>query len=987
MTLLRLSLRNIRRRFVVFIFTALAVILGVAFVVGTFVITDALRETFDNLAEDIGGTIDYQVRAAPLLGEQEDAPPIDPDLVDVIAGVDGVAAVEGSVREFNVNPLDADGEELDGQFPKIGFSWTADAELAQLYLVEDGESAAPGDGEFVINSNAAEDFDYVIGGSYIVELPATGPQQLRLSGVFNFADPTEDQALAVLSAFPLEYAVDALNGGEGYDTILVDVDNPDDPGIRSAIQSAINDSDPSQPIEVVTSEEITEETSDDFGEILTIFQSVLLGFAFVILVVSAFLIYNTFTIVIGQRIQELGLMRALGATGAQVTTMIVVEALIIGIISTILGLFAGLGLGNGLLKILDSLGFGPPTDGAGLTLTTVAVGALIGVGVTVVSATMPALRARRIPPIAALRDGARLGEFTPTRNVVRALTLLAGAVVLILLGALGGYGTLALSCLVASILVFQGGRRIHPLIGRFGVMFLGLGLVGIGIFADLETGTILSLLGVGAILIFVGVNLVSPTFAEPVTRLIGGGVLAVVFALVALGFGVATIYLFISGLGGLADGEPINLLLIMVFGPLMAGLTWIIASTAWAKRGTESTIGTRNAGRSPRRTSATAAALMIGLALVSMVTVLGSSLKKTISDTLDNSIAADWFVSSGNGGPGSGFSHEAVNRLHELTAGGPLESVISYRFRDEAFAIDEVVTSDGITTYNAVDDHCDVPPCDLDTISAMSARMDILDQHLDPDFVDRDASLDAEDAIWIHEDSATDRNISVGDSALVTFADEQGETLTVSAIYSDATILGNWTVDQDIFDAHIAGDLDDFASAVTADGVSEDEARSGIEEATAGFASLNVQDREEFQQANEQQIDDVLNIVSVLLGLSVLIAFFGITITLTLSVFERTRELGLLRAVGLQQGQTRRMIRWEGAIIAVFGGILGVTVGVLFGWAATVVIPKSIIADFDIPFTQLAIFTVIAGIAGVVASLWPAWRATRLDVLDAISSE
>ncbi len=978
MALLRLTVKNIRGRFIRFLLTTIAVVLGVSFVVGTFVITDSLRDTFDDLAQDIGGTIDFQVRSAPLIGDLADAPPVETDLADVLAGVDGVEAVEGSVQEFGVRPLDGNGETLDITFPEIGFSWTENAELAQLFLAEDGVSRAPEDGEFTINTRAADEHGFVVGETYTVELPASGPTPLKLAGVFDFAEKGNDQALAVLTAYPLDFAVDELNGGLGYDVILVDVDGDRLEETRSAMESAISAYGPSAPVEIVTSEQVADENAEDFSEIVTIFQSILLAFAMIILVVSAFIIYNTFTIVIGQRVQELGLLRAIGATGGQVTSTIVGEAFIVGVVSTILGVFGGLGLGALLLRILDAIGFGPESSGAPLRPVTVIVAAIIGIGITVVSALIPALRARRVPPIAALRDGVNLGEYTPQRDIVRALVLLLLAAVLTGVGALGGYAALAFTCLLASVLVFQGGRRIHPLVGRFGVMALGLLLLAIGVLADLDTVTILTLLGVGGILIFVGINLVSPVFAEPVTRLIGSWTLAVLLVAV---IGLLT-YRAIS------IANSIGLVSAVIIVPLLAAVAWIVLSTAWAKLGTESRLGTRNAGRSPRRTSSTAAALMIGLALVAMMTVLGSSLKKTVAGTLEDSIAADWFMFAGGGGPGTaGFSHEAVTRLEGLADEGVLESVIGYRFRDDAFAVESVVDSTGDVVYDAATQGCDEPPCDFDTVDAMSARTDILESHLDPNFVDHKPELDGESAIWIHEDSARDRSVSLGDTMIVVFGDSAVEELTVSAIYTDATILGNWTIDQAVFDAHISGDLDDFASAVTADGVEQSDARAAIDEVTADFPSVEVQDREEFRETNESRVDDVVTVVNVLLGLSAVIALIGITNTLTLSVFERTRELGLLRAVGLQRGETRRMVRWEGAIIAVFGGLLGVVVGVLFGWAATIVIPKSVINTLDVPYWQLAQYLVIAGVAGIIASLLPAWRASRLDVLDAIAHE
>ena len=432
-----------------------------------------------------------------------------------------------------------------------------------------------------------------------------------------------------------------------------------------------------------------------------------------------------------------------------------------------------------------------------------------------------------------------------------------------------------------------------------------------------STVSVLTFVAIGAVLVFIGVNTLSPSFARPVATVLGRP-----FARL---FGVS---------GQIAQG---------------------------------------NAARSPRRTASTAGALMIGLALVGMAGVVGSSLTKTFLDTLDNSVEADYFIQSTSGGfdPSVTFSEEVAD---EIAALPEFDSVVRYRFGLDSIQIDG--------------ENKDVFAADINDV----------ERHLDADIISGGLTdADAATSIALHEDPATDLGLSVGDTVDVTFPDFETDTLTIVAIYTDSSIFGNYLIDNVVWEDHFNRSGLGFASA-TVTGFDDDlpqaeqdrlldEAAAAIQPVTDRFPTVVAENRVEFRQSQQDQLNSFLAVIFVLLALSLVIALIGIANTLALSVFERTREIGLLRAVGMTRRQLRRAIRWEAVIIAIFGAILGLILGVIFGVAAVVAIPDTFINTVSIPYGSLIVYLVIAGLAGIVAAILPARRAARLNVLDAISHE
>ena len=397
--------------------------------------------------------------------------------------------------------------------------------------------------------------------------------------------------------------------------------------------------------------------------------------------------------------------------------------------------------------------------------------------------------------------------------------------------------------------------------------------------------------------------------------------------------------------------------------------TAILAVVVWARRQmlpatmkSNARMARENAGRSPRRTASAAAALMIGVALVSTAAVVTESFKLTFADILAERVISDFFISNENQfNPQSGFSNDLALQIDTID---DIESTISFRFNFEAFQL----STDGSTR------------------DASAVALTTSFEHFDPGFIDIDRSLVGPDSLWLHEDVADDAGLGVGDALALTFNDGSVEPVRVTAVYEDLAIFGSSVIDESMWGRHFPTSQDQFVSIVLADGADLETARNKIEEKATDYSVL-VDTRDEFQDRQEGQIDGVLQIFTVLLLAAIMVALLGISITLALSVFERTRELGLVRAVGMTRQQMMRMVLFEGAIIAAFGGVLGVGLGAVFGSAAVTVIPDTFISQLSVPVDLLMQYMALASVFGIGAAIIPARRAARLNVLEAISQE
>ncbi len=1016
--LFRLVLKNLVQRPLRYLLTSVAITFSVAAVAAVFIFTGGLRTTFGELAENIESGYDIAVQPRIEFGDGLIAPSISVDHLDRIVPLDGVLAVQPRVVGVGVVAVDGQGEPTFAPSgPNLGVLWGDRSPNTRLFV----QSGRPpvGPGEFALDIDAFADGDYELGEQYVLQLPTVtdAGRTFELTGTFTFANPDRNALVgARIVAFDEETAVTVLNDDRGYTDITVILEeDADQLAVMDAIAEVVDEN-----ILVRSQEEVLEETQGQFGEILDIFQTVLLAFAVIILCVSAFLIYNVFSITLGQRIRELGLLRAVGALGTQITRLMLGEALALGIFSTVLGIPGGIGLAWLLRAALIAFGF---PDSTGLPLTTIAIvsAAITGIGVTVAAAIWPSVQARRVSPLAAMRDGANQTDLATMRNpLVGTAMVLASIAPFWLAFALAGWAPALFLTLLGALLLYFGFLLLWRSAARFVPFPIGIAILLISLFGSFELGETFGLIASGAALMLLGANLLNPILARPVTAIAGRGPTMVVIALVGIAFGVGALAAF-GGAGfiitsGVPDSiidatgqsiAPIALILpIALAGVVLLVVSYGTVRTAFGARGLAGQVARANAGRNPQRTATTAAALMIGLTLVTAVTVIGDSIKSSVTDALDSSITADWLLQGPQGGPGgTPFSAAAAQRVDALDE---VESVVPFRVAFPAAWVTsesgELRAEDFIEflpiVLQLLDDDADLSAeellelrdelgTDVEVNDAAAVDFANLDDHVDPDFIARDPELaQLPNAVYLVDDVAEDKGLEVGDTFSALFVDLQSEDLVVAGIYENGFVLGNRVMTLDLWERHFPTGSDNFLTVVTASGVPEETARAAIEaELEADFPIIEVRNREEFAEAAEVQINQTLATVNVLLGLSAVIAALGILVALALSVFERTREIGLFRAVGSSRAQTRWIIRWEGVIIAIFGGLVGLILGVGLGALATAKLPEVLVTQTTVPIPTLITYLIFAALTGLASAVFPAWIAGRMNVLDAISTD
>ncbi len=853
--MLRLALRTVMAGKVRFALTSGVVMLGVAFVVAAFVTADSLRATFGELAADINTGSDFTVRGELAFGGLTDAiaPSLPAEVLDGILAADGVQAAAGGFFVDGVIPVDGSGRAVTalGGAPTAGANWTADESLSQFYLI-DGRWPV-GVSEFAIDVETFANEDFEIGGRYEVVTP-TGPRPFTLTGTAQFGFPDNAGVGAVFSLFDTAAAQEVLGFPDQYNQIAVRADpGADSEAVRARIEAVLP-----AGAEVITAAEATEEFSDAFESFIGPLQTVLLVFAFVVLFVSAFIISNAFNIVLGQRIRELSLLRAVGATPRQVRRSVLIEALVVGLAAVLVGLGLGLLGAVGIRELFSALGASLPDGPLPLRIRTLVWAVAVGVGFTVVAALVPALKAARLSPVAGLSEYGR-----DARGVRRLGRLTAGG----LMAALG-------------------------LLLTFGGLFAGFD----------GAAARLWILGAGAAVVFVAVAVLSPLIA----------------------------------------------------GAAVSALAWPLQRVF----GTPGRLARENAARNPRRTAATAVALTIGLALVATVSVMGESFKATFRDQLASAVSADFVVTSDS------FSGMPKTVAEDLRAAGA-GSVVA--FDSDLVSITSPDRPDRVleTWVTATD---------------FAGLEDVADLGI------RRGSLSDVDAVLAHADAIGDWGLGVGDRILMSFVNGEARELTVAAVYTRNAFWGDWLIDQSVY-AEVATSAADDAVAIKAAGADPGAVRAVLDEALARYPQTSLEDRREFQASLESDLNNALALVNALLVFALIVALVGIVNTLTLSVFERTKEIGLLRAVGMTRRQLRRMIRWEAATIALYGAVVGVGLGLAFGVAISAAIPDDIVSRVSVPAVQIVGLIVVAVVFGLLAALFPAFRAGRMNVLDAIAAD
>ena len=858
--MLRLALKSLLAHKLRFAFTALAIVLGVTFVVAAFVTADSLRSTFDDLASDINTGTDFTVRGALPFGDITEAtpPPVPASLLDDIRGVDGVQSAEGGFFVDGVIPVDGSGQApttFGG--PRAGSNWTADPTLSQYFLIE-GEWPM-GLSEFAVDVVTFADYDFELGRDYQVVTPI-GPRTFTLTGTMQFGFPENAGIGAVFTVFDTATAQQVL----GFEGLFNEIAVRADPGadieeVRDRIASVLPPG-----TEAITSEEAAAEFGDAFESFIGPFQTILLVFAFVVLFVSTFIISNTFNIVLGQRVRELSLLRALGATPRQVRRSVLIESLTIGVAASAAGIGLGMLGALGLGALFDAFGASLPDGPMPLRPRTVAWAFAVGVGFTLIASLVPAVKASRVSPVAGLQEST---------------------------GDDGGHL-----------------RLWRPLVGA-ALAATGLVLTGRGLFADFDSTTAQLLsLGAGAAVVFVAVSVLSPLIAGPVVS---------------------------------ALARPLPRLL-----------------------RTPGRLARDNAARSPRRTAATAVALTIGLALVAMVLVVGQSLKDTFSDSLSSAVRADYIISTQTV---SGVPKTLADDLRGAGAG----TVVG--LDEDLVRIFSPVAPDRI-------EQTEITVTDLATVDEV-ANLGVIEGSL--------GALDPATALLVNDDRAEEWGLSIGDPVELMLVSGETLSVTVGAVFTETQppFWEDWLIDQSLYEQTVAADAFEQWVAVNGAGTDPEETRSRLEQVLSAYPQASLEDRQQFQENAESNLNTVLALVNVFLLFALVVALFGIVNTLTLSVFERTHEIGLLRAVGMTRRQLRRVIRWEAATIALYGAIIGVVLGLAFGVALSVAIPDEVIDRVSVPSGQIIGLVVVAVAFGLLAAVFPSYRAGRMNVLDAIAAD
>ena len=825
--------------------TSLAVLLGVAFLTATLVLSDSARAGFRTAFAEANAGTDALVRSETrLTAADQDVPtPVDAVLLETVARVDGVAAVAPSVQGVG-QVLDADGEPVGGDGPPtIAGNWIDDPALNGWDLAAGRAPAASG--EVVVDRGSAEAAGLTLGDSATVLVPAPVPVTVvgivTIGGEDSLGGSTfvgfgtiEAQRLLLRSTDRLTGVVVAAADGITQDDLVSRLD-----GALPAGVTAISGAD-------LTAEQQADIESDFLG----VFSTALLAFAFVALLVAAFSIFNTFSILVAQRTRESALLRALGASRRQVLLSAVGEATIVGLIGSVLGLGAGLIVASGLVGLLDAAGLGLPVDGLALSGGTALTAVGVGLAVTLAGGLAPAWKASGVPPLAALRDA-----------VVDAASA----------------------------------SRWRAAAG-LGAVALGAGLVVTGTSGEGGLGRA----GLGALVLVVGVVLFGPVAVRPLAG---------------------------------ALGTPLRL------------------------RGVSGDLARRNAVRNPRRTSGTAAALLVGVGVVSLFTVFAASVSASIDHLVRRSFGGDLVVEPAAWG-GAGLSPEVVERIAGLPEVGAAAGL------GEA-----AVTLDGTDQ--------DVGFADPVALAAVA--------DLDADVGDPGSISDSELATTT--ELAAERGWSVGTPVTVGFVDGSTEVLTLAATYGTEAVGGDVLLPAATALAHQAQGGYFVVLVDLADGVSLADGRAAVEGVTAGNGGPKVMDRDEFVASEASEVDTLLTVIYALLAVAILIALMGIANTLSLSVHERLRELGLLRAVGQTRAQLRAMVRWESVIVATFGALGGLAIGTFTGWGLVRALNAAEgFGTFAFPLGPMLTVLLVGAGVGVLAGLRPAWRASRLDVLAAVSA-
>lgn len=843
------------------ILTSLAIILGTAFLSGTFVFRDTINQTFDRLFADVFRDVDAYVRSTTFLeldfgGEQRAATPI--SVLEAVRRVDGVTSATGDIQAF-ARVIGKDGEPLgsEGNGPPT-FGGIASADSAGLWSITDGRLPL-GSNEVILDKATAENGKFVVGDRVRV-VAVRGAREFTLVGIASYGDISSPGG-ATFALFEQPTASEFLLQPGFVDAILIEGDDSvSDEVLAQRIDDQLADD---LKLETLTGAEITAEVQGQIKDVLNIFSTFLIVFSYIALGIGSFVIYNVFSITAAQRLRENALLRAIGASRRQVSRALLVESTAMGVIGSIIGFGIGILLSQLLSALLKATGFEVPSQGLAIAPASFVNTLIAGVVVTVLAAWFPARRAGRVPPLAALRDTALDTAGKISRRVIIGLVLLVA----------GGVGMIA-------------AMNDAP------VQVLGLGVLGV----------------------FSGILVLGPAIARPVALFIG---------------------------------VPVARL-----------------------RGVSGAMARQNAARNPKRTSRTAAPVLLGVALVTAFTALAASIRSEIRDTFGDAFSGDIALTVDAQGFG-GIPLSTTDQIAQLAGV-------------------EQATGVGFTSVRIVDPN-EAPS----TTSAATNQRGVFVQTINPSSIsnlfdlgvtDGDVTSLGSDGIFVNAERATEKGWGIGTRLQIIRVDGAIIDAEVRGFVSGDTSFANYVVSREMFADAPTPIFDAFVYIKVAADASKDDVKERIAAISSDVGIGTLQTKEEFIDDQAAQINQVLALIYGLLFLSIIIAIVGIVITLLLSVFERRREIGLLRAVGMTKSQVRTTVRWESVITSLLGAVTGVVLGIVMGVVVVAALSDGGDVSFRLPVVETVWIVIISFVLGVVAAIYPAWRATRVNIVEAIAT-
>ncbi|WP_283137327.1 ABC transporter permease [Rhizohabitans arisaemae] len=819
--------------------TATAITLGVAFISGTFILTDTIQVGFNKSFADAADKIDVAVM--PNEGEGDQPPSVPFATLAKVKAVPGVAEAHGLIQG-TAALLGKDGR-IAGR-PTAGIS-VADGRLSRTSIVS---GRLPGPGEAILDRNTAERVGYKPGDTIKVLGKARDPREFRLVGTF---DVGLNQELASRGGVGLTHdEAMAVTGEKTYREINVLASEGVSPEqLSKAVGDALGTN-----FTVKTGRELGEAISKQNGVELGFVTSALLLFGLVALLVAGLVIYNTFSILLAQRVRETALLRCIGATRGQIFGATLLEAAVIGSIASVLGLGLGLGMGAGALSLLNLFDAGLPTDGVSLTARTILVGLAVGLGVTVLSALVPARAATRVAPIAALRTQSEERDYRASRTRMIFGSLLAVA---------------GLAVTVAGVSVGEGVPALFTVVA-------------------------------GGVVFFFSVLVWGPITVRPLSRFVG----------------------------------------------------WLPAKLF----GVSGRLAVTNSHRNPKRSATTTVALTVGVTLMTLISMVTVSANATSSAEIDKNFPVEYLIGTQEGFEGT----LPVALGTELSKHPEIKEVVRLREDDGKLTADKREGPIGMISAAAI---------------GTTFKPEVKQGSL-ADFTPG--------TLMLRDEYAKDLGVKLGDK--VPLATEKGSfSLKVSVIVGgQGGLIPSAMVPEADFPRYFDSDGDSMLMINSKDGVSPAKSRNIVDAAVKPYPIAQISSAAEIKSQINQALGRILWVIGGLLGLAIVISLIGIANTLTLSVVERTRESALLRALGLGKSQLRSMLSAEALILGIIGALIGVALGIGFGWAALLSLREEMI--IQVPILQVCLFVLLAGIAAVLASVLPARRAAKASIVESLAA-